>query len=57
MVLSGFGSILAALDRYYGPLDLISITLALYLAFRLSASKPPAESAPNSRSKPRRPAI
>lgn len=32
---SGFGSILAGLDRYYAPLDRISITLALYRAFRL----------------------
>lgn len=53
----GFGSILAALDRYYAPLDVISIALALYHAFRLSASKPPAESRRNSRSMPRRPAI
>lgn len=40
-VLGSPGAILTALDRFYGPIDLISLVLAGYIAFRLSASKAP----------------
>ncbi len=39
-VLGDPGAILTAFDRFYGLLDLISLVLAVYIAFRLSASKP-----------------
>ncbi len=39
-VLGSPGAILTAIDRYYGLLDLISVVLAVYIAFRLAASKP-----------------
>jgi hypothetical protein len=38
--LSSVTSVLAAFSRQYRPYDLIALLLALYLAFRLSASKP-----------------
>ncbi len=41
-VLGDPGAILTAFDAYYGLLDLISLVLACYIAFRLSASKPSA---------------
>jgi hypothetical protein len=39
-VLSSTETVLAAVINYYGPVDLISVTVAIYLAFRLSATKP-----------------
>ncbi len=39
-VLGDPAAILSALDKFYGPLDLVSVVLAAYIAFRLSASKP-----------------
>jgi hypothetical protein len=39
-VLSSTDTVLAAVINYYGPLDLISVTVAMYVAFRLSATKP-----------------
>ncbi len=39
-VLGSLGAILTAIDRYYTLLDLISVVLAVYIAFRLAASKP-----------------
>lgn len=41
--LSSVGSALAVLDRQYAPIDLAAVALALYIAFKLSASKPPAD--------------
>lgn len=38
--LSDPGTLPAMLQQTFGPLDLLSIALALYIAFRLSASKP-----------------
>ncbi len=39
-------AMLANLGRAYKPIDLIAVAIGLYIAFRLSASKPPAVSAP-----------
>ena len=39
-VLSSTETVLDAVINYYGPLDLISVTIAMYVAFRLSATKP-----------------
>jgi uncharacterized membrane protein YccC len=38
--LSSLSSIGAGLNRQYGLLDTISLALALYIAYRISASKP-----------------
>ncbi len=40
--LSSVGSALAVLDRQYAPVHLVAVALALYIAFKLSASKPSA---------------
>ncbi|UCC49824.1 MAG: hypothetical protein JSV41_06610 [Gemmatimonadota bacterium] len=40
-VLSSPDTALAAVRTYYRPLDLLAVALAIYLSFRISATKPP----------------
>jgi hypothetical protein len=42
--LSSLSALLTAFDRQYGLLDVVSVLLALYVAFKLSASRAPSES-------------
>jgi hypothetical protein len=41
--LSNPNAILASITAHFGPLAFVSLALALYIAFRLSASKPSAD--------------
>jgi len=41
--LSSLSALLAAFDRQYGLLDVVSVLLALYIVFKLSASKAPGD--------------
>jgi hypothetical protein len=39
-IFSSPGSLWAALDTYFDPIDLVSLAIALYIAFKISAARP-----------------
>ena len=39
-MLSSPGNLWVALDTYFDPIDLVSLAIALYIAFKISAAKP-----------------